>query len=87
MLLIIIIDDYIRYFKPKPSIFILFYVLLIYQLVLLSTYLGGNEISFDIANINILIKTASLSDIIVAGIMFSFITIPYFIIFNNIKKT
>lgn len=67
------------------SVIILLYVLLIYQLVLLGTYITGKEITLSIANISILINIVSISDIIVIGIVFMFITAPCFLICNNIK--
>ena len=64
---------------------IVLFVLFAYQLILISTYLSGNEISISIVKTHIIIGVASITDILGPGIIFSLITLIFYIKQTKIK--
>ncbi|NPD45460.1 YidC/Oxa1 family membrane protein insertase [Lentimicrobium sp. S6] len=52
--------------------------LLVYQLLVSSSVLNGEEFSFSIAKLNLIITPSSWSDLILPGFLFSFITMFYY---------
>ncbi len=61
------------------------FVLFVYQLILTNTYFTDNEISISIAKFNIITRVASLTDILGPGIIFSLITLGYYLKQKTIK--
>jgi len=69
--------------KTNPFIYkstnIILSILLIYQLILFVAFFSSDGIAFSIAKFSIFIKLVSLSDIVIPGIIFSFITLIYYV--------